>query len=124
MGRNRYKIYEPTHPYFITIVGDTGYCSAQAIKQAKENNITPFVPIDQYVQRLDHMATLIEEIRFTNLDERLLHWLQDQPSKDITLSHEEIGEILGCSREVVSRILKGLEKNGMVTMSRRLIRLL
>lgn len=79
---------------------------------------------DQYVQRLDRMATMIEEIRFTNLDERLLHWLQDQPSKEITLSHEEIGEILGCSREVVSRILKGFEKNGIITMSRRLIILL
>lgn len=78
---------------------------------------------DQYVQRLDHMATLIEEIRFTNLDERLLHWLKDQPTKEITLSHEEIGEILGCSREVISRILKGFEKNGIVTMSRRLINL-
>lgn len=79
---------------------------------------------DQYVQRLDHMAAMIEEIRFTNLDESLLHWLQDQPSKEITLSHEEIGEILGCSREVVSRILKGFEKNGIVSMSRRLITLL
>ncbi len=78
---------------------------------------------DQYVQRIDHMATLIEEIRFNSLDQRLLNWLQSQPSKRIAHSHEEIGEILGCSREVVSRLLKGFEKDGVLTLSRRLIEL-
>lgn len=76
---------------------------------------------DQYVKRMETMASLIEEIRFSSLDTRLLHWLQSQEDKSIAISHEEIGEILGTSREVVSRILKGFEKNGIVKLSRRLI---
>jgi len=76
---------------------------------------------DQYVKRLDSMASLIEEIRFSSLDARLLHWLLSQESKSINMSHEEIGDILGTSREVVSRLLKGLEKNGTIKLSRRLI---
>ena len=76
---------------------------------------------DQYVKRLDSMASLIEEIRFSSLDSRLLHWLLSQESKSINMSHEEIGDILGTSREVVSRLLKGLEKNGTIKLSRRLI---
>jgi CRP/FNR family transcriptional regulator len=79
---------------------------------------------DQYVNRLESMASLIEEIRFLSLDTRLLHWLQSQTSNEIYLSHEQIGEIIGTSREVVSRILKSFEKNGIVKLSRKKIELL
>ncbi len=78
---------------------------------------------DQYVNRLEAMASLIEEIRFLSLDTRLLHWLQSQESKEINISHEEIGDIIGTSREVVSRILKSFEKNHIVKLSRKKIEL-
>lgn len=73
---------------------------------------------DQYVKRLDHMAAQIEDIRFSSLDTRILNWLQSQPEKTIDITHEELGERVGTSREVVSRILKGFEKNGIVSLSR------
>jgi CRP/FNR family transcriptional regulator len=73
---------------------------------------------DQYAKRLDAMASMIEEIRFSSLDTRILHWLQSQDSKKIHISHEELGDILGTSREVVSRILKTFEKNGIVKLAR------
>lgn len=79
---------------------------------------------DQYVNRLETMASLIEEIRFLSLDTRLLHWLQSQKQKKIHISHEQIGEIIGTSREVVSRILKSFEKNEIIKLSRREIELL
>ena len=59
---------------------------------------------DQYSNRLESMASMIEEIRFLSLDTRLLYWLQSQESKELNISHEEIGDIIGTSREVVSRI--------------------
>ncbi|PHR53640.1 MAG: Crp/Fnr family transcriptional regulator [Arcobacter sp.] len=73
---------------------------------------------DQYVKRLDHMAAQIEDIRFSSLDTRILNWLQSQPTKRINITHEELGERVGTSREVVSRILKGFEKNSIVSLSR------
>ena len=79
---------------------------------------------DQYANRLESMASMIEEIRFLSLDTRLLYWLQSQESKEINISHEEIGDIIGSSREVVSRILKSFEKNGIVKLSRMKIELL
>ncbi|WP_368029235.1 Crp/Fnr family transcriptional regulator [Arcobacter sp. s6] len=79
---------------------------------------------DQYVNRLESMASLVEEIRFLSLDTRLLHWLQSQDTKEILLSHEQIGDIIGTSREVVSRILKSFEKNNIVKLSRKKIELL
>lgn len=79
---------------------------------------------DQYVKRIDYMATMIEDIRFSSLDTRLLHWLQSQDTKTVHITHEELGEILGTSREVVSRILKGFEKNNIVKLSRKMIEVL
>ena len=79
---------------------------------------------DQYVNRLESMASMIEEIRFSSLDTRVLHWLQSQNQKEILISHEEIGEIIGTSREVISRILKSFEKNNIVKLSRKKIELL
>ncbi|KAB7887349.1 Crp/Fnr family transcriptional regulator [Poseidonibacter ostreae] len=79
---------------------------------------------DQYVKRLESMATVIEEVRFLSLDTRLLHWLQSQEQKEINISHEQLGEIVGTSREVVSRILKSFEKNNILKLSRKRIELL
>ena len=79
---------------------------------------------DQYANRLESMASLVEEIRFLSLDTRLLHWLQSQDTKEMLISHEEIGEIIGTSREVVSRILKSFEKNNIVKLFRKKIELL
>lgn len=79
---------------------------------------------DQYVKRLESMATVIEEVRFLSLDTRLLHWLQSQEQKEINISHEQLGEIVGTSREVVSRILKSFEKNNILKLSRKKIELL
>lgn len=79
---------------------------------------------DQYVNRLESMATVIEEVRFLSLDTRLLHWLQSQDKKQINISHEQLGEIIGTSREVVSRILKSFEKNNILKLSRKKIELL
>lgn len=76
---------------------------------------------DQYVKRLDTMASLIEEIRFSSLDTRILNWLKAKEEKIVDISHEELGDILGTSREVISRILKVFEKNGILKLSRRKI---
>ncbi|TKI68513.1 Crp/Fnr family transcriptional regulator [Sulfurimonas crateris] len=79
---------------------------------------------DQYIRRIEFMATMIEDIRFLSLDTRLLHWLQEHDEKTLHISHEEIGTILGTSREVVSKILKTFEKNQIVKLSRKKIEIL
>jgi CRP/FNR family transcriptional regulator len=78
----------------------------------------------QYSNRLESMASAVVEIRFSSLDTRLLQWLQSLDEKEIHISHEEIGKIIGTSREVVSRILKSFEKNKIVKLFRKKIELL
>lgn len=78
----------------------------------------------QYAKRLESMASLIEDVRFLSLDTRLLHFLQSQENRVCNFSHEELGDIIGTSREVVSRILKSFEKNNIIKLSRKKIELL
>ena len=79
---------------------------------------------EQYVNRMEQMALMIEEVRFTSLDQRLLQWLRSNEESVISITHEEIADIIGTSREVISRLLKGLEKKGLVELSRKMIKLI
>ena len=89
----------------------------------KDSHYQQYV-FDLYIKRMEGMAGMIEDIRFTKLDERLLNWLRAQEEKVITLTHEQIAMHHGTSREVVSRLLKRFEKEGLVTLSRKAIEVL
>lgn len=69
-------------------------------------------------ERLTQVMHLVEELRFKRMDQRLLNWLYVQGRDTIRTTHEQIAQILGTSREVISRILKNLEKEGIVTVGR------
>jgi CRP/FNR family transcriptional regulator len=68
--------------------------------------------------RLNQILQLIEELRFKRMDQRLLNWLFVQGRNTIYVTHEQIAQILGTSREVISRILKNLEREGIVSLGR------
>ncbi len=74
-------------------------------------------------RRLEGMAGLIEDVRFKKLDHRLLDWLHEAPDNPIVITHEKLASHLGTSREVISRLLKEFEHNGIVKLHRGKIEL-
>lgn len=74
-------------------------------------------------RRLNTVLELVGELRFKRMDERVLNWLFVQGRDTIHATHQQIATILGTSREVVSRILKNLEQEGVVSLGRGIIRL-
>ena len=68
--------------------------------------------------RLNQILKLVEELRFKRMDQRVLNWLFVQGRNTIYTTHEQIAQILGTSREVISRILKNLEREGTVSLGR------
>jgi CRP/FNR family transcriptional regulator len=70
------------------------------------------------------IMTLVSEIAFGKMDERLINYLIEK-SEDGTLrsTHQKIAHDLGTSREVVSRLLKDFERHGMVLLSRNFIQI-
>jgi CRP/FNR family transcriptional regulator len=73
--------------------------------------------MESYGRRLDDLMLLVEEVAFRRMDERLEEWLQARRSP-IRITHQELGVELGTAREVVSRLLKELERQGRVQLSR------
>lgn len=77
-----------------------------------------------YGQRLDDLMLLVEEVAFQRMDQRLAEWLASRPEREILMTHQEIATELGTAREVVSRLLKELERAGKVKLGRGKIEVL
>jgi len=79
------------------------------------------------VDRFSDVMWAVEQILFMSFDKRLATFLIDESSKtksnDINLTHEQIAKYLGSAREVVSRMLKNFESQGILKLSRGLIRI-
>ena len=70
-------------------------------------------------ERLLTVFQLIEEIVFGHLDQRLLDYLEEKSEDNVLhATHQAIANDLGTSREVVSRLLKDLERRGRIRLQR------
>jgi CRP/FNR family transcriptional regulator len=75
-------------------------------------------------ERMSSIMTLISEIAFGKMDERLINYLIEKSEDGILRStHQKIANDLGTSREVVSRLLKDFERQGLILLSRNFIQL-
>lgn len=77
-------------------------------------------------QRLASVIEIVEEVAFGRMDCRIASYLLkigDRNPDTISITHEEISQELGTSREVVSRILKTFEQQQLLSRSRGKIQL-
>lgn len=78
--------------------------------------------------RFSDVMWVMEQILFTSLDKRLALFLLDQAragKQDVlAITHEAIAGHLGSAREVITRMLKYFEREGMVEVFRGGIRIL
>ncbi len=84
--------------------------------------------IQTYRGRFDELLSVIDNIAFRNMDERLEFYLKryagTSGNKNIELSHQQIADDLNSSREVISRLLKKMEQRRLVKLNRNMIELL
>jgi CRP/FNR family transcriptional regulator len=74
-------------------------------------------------QRINALIQLLSDVKFTNIEQQLLNWLYVQGLDSIKITHESIANIIGVTRETVSRNLKKLEQKGYVHLNRGMISL-
>jgi CRP/FNR family transcriptional regulator len=83
--------------------------------------------LETYRSRFEELLIVIDNIAFKNMDERLEWYLKQQAAKtgkNIHLTHQQIANDLNSSREVISRLLKKMEKNQAVILHRNSIELI
>ncbi len=90
----------------------------------KYNSWRNFVMV-AYRTRFEELLKTVDSIAFLKMDERIEKYLiqraKETKSFIISGTHQEIADDLHTSREVVSRLLKQLEKIGRVQLSRNKI---
>jgi len=78
-----------------------------------------------YRKRLDELLETIDSIAFKNMDDRLIKFFTDRQhisgSTIYSGTHQEIALLLNTSREVISRLLKKLELDHKIIISRNKI---
>lgn len=81
-----------------------------------------------YHKRFEELLEVVNAVAFKKLDERLLIFLKRKTAltnnQNIHITHEQLSNELGTARVVVSRLLKQMEDEGLVKLSRNKITLL
>ena len=85
--------------------------------------------IRTFRNRYDELLDVFESVAFDHIDKRVLRYLKtriakQQDSKGVKISHQELGQELGTTRVVISRILKQFEMNKVVKLHRGYISVL
>lgn len=91
----------------------------------KEYKTWYYFVLETYRSRFEELLTVVDNIAFKSMDERLEFYLkkqhQDLKSRTLSITHGEIANDLNSSREVVSRLLKKMEQRGEVILHRNYI---
>ncbi len=78
-----------------------------------------------YQKRFDELLNVVNSIAFQRLDDRLLGLLKQKVEflgkNEIAITHQQLADDLGSTREVVSRLLKQMEHQGLVHLGRNKI---
>ncbi|MCS3871488.1 CRP/FNR family transcriptional regulator [Chryseobacterium ginsenosidimutans] len=81
----------------------------------------------EYEKRFIDVMNMVNDAVFHKLDKRVINYIKQQISvtgnNPIKLTHKEIANSLGTSREVVSRVLKKVENEGEISQSKEGIKI-
>lgn len=97
-------------------------------KIAKDNPAVGNFMTEMISMRFSEAMWVMEQILFMKLDRRLAMFLMEQANLEngetITLTHEQIAGHMGSAREVISRMLKYFSNEGILSVSRKGIKIL
>ena len=81
-----------------------------------------------YQKRFENLLDIVNSVAFQKVDARIMQLLMQKSelyhSKEINVTHQQIADELGITREAASRVLKQLEKDKHISLSRNKISLL
>lgn len=83
---------------------------------------------NSFNDKFDEVIDMVKVLTFSNKEKRLYDFILKKASLNksntIYKTHQEIANELGSSREVISRLLKKLEKEGKVSLAQKEIKIL
>jgi CRP/FNR family transcriptional regulator len=78
-----------------------------------------------YYERMAELMTLLDSVIFKSVDDRLIRYLKDKAvDKEIEITHQQLASELGTAREVISRLLKQMERDEYISLERGKIKII
>lgn len=75
--------------------------------------------ISLYYERMTELMTLVDLITFKSVDQRLFKYITERAVNNILeITHQKLAAEIGTAREVISRLLKQMEKDHLIAMER------
>lgn len=78
-----------------------------------------------YQHRFQEMLVVLDAVAFKKMDERLMNYIvtkmKQLKTNELHTTHQEVANELGTAREVISRLLKQLEKKKWIELGRNVI---
>ncbi len=71
------------------------------------------------------IMTLVDLVVFKSVDTRLIGYLKDHAvNNELEITHQQLAGELGTAREVISRLLKQMEKEMLISLERGKIKII
>lgn len=100
----------------------------KAINLIRDNSAWLEFIFQLYNRRFEELLSVINAVVFQNVDVRLWDLLKTKVkmlhTSELNITHQQVADELGTAREVVSRLLKQLEKKEKIALSRNKIKVL
>ncbi len=81
-----------------------------------------------YQKRFEELLEVVNAVAFQKVDARLLHLLKQKSAlfqnSEIAVTHQQLADELGITREAVSRVLKQMENEKLILLGRNKISLM
>lgn len=78
-----------------------------------------------YYERMAEIMTLLDLVIFKSVDTRLVQYLNEKAvNHELEITHQQLAGELGTAREVISRLLKQMEKEGIIALERGKIKII
>ena len=78
-----------------------------------------------YYERMAELMGLLDLVIFKSVDTRLVRYLKEKAvQNEVLVTHQQLAGQLGTAREVISRLLKQMEKDQLIALERGKIKIL
>jgi CRP/FNR family transcriptional regulator len=100
----------------------------KAIDLIRDNPVWLEFIFQLYNKRFEELLAVVNAVVFQKMDDRLWEFLKTKAkllqTSELDITHQQVADELGTAREVVSRLLKQLERNNKIILSRNKIKVL
>lgn len=129
----------------MSILGGLHHDTSKVKAVAEEETEVLFIPVDKaselikqypewldyifrmYHKRFEELLDVVNAVAFKKMDERLMNFIKKKSditgARTLYVTHEQLANELGTARVVISRLLKQMEEEGLVTLGRNKISL-